>query len=108
LIELCSEKYGKKLIGRTDVEDALKRLDKLTHEEAWMGIAQTLKATHSVGEGVRGVAQQVAAVDNKVAAVDDRVAAMGDKVAAMGDKVASVDNRVRVVDDGIAQVIRGA
>jgi hypothetical protein len=101
LIELCSEKYGKKLIGRTDVEDALKRLDKLTHEEAWMGIAQTLKATHSVGEGVRGVAQQVAAVDNKVAAVDDRVAAMG-------DKVASVDNRVRVVDDGIAQVIRGA
>ena len=34
----------KKLIGRTDLEDALKRLDKLTHEEAWMGIAQNMKA----------------------------------------------------------------
>ena len=26
------------------MEDALKRLDKLTHEEAWMGIAQNMKA----------------------------------------------------------------
>ena len=24
----CSEKFGKKLIGRTDMEDALKKLDK--------------------------------------------------------------------------------
>jgi len=29
-----SEKSAKKLIGRTDIEDALKKLDKLTHEEA--------------------------------------------------------------------------
>ena len=84
----------KKLIGRTDIEDALKRLDRLTHEEAWMGIAQNLKATHAVGESVREVVEQVVAIDNKVAAVDDRVT--------------SVDNRVRVVDDGVAQVIRGA
>ena len=44
------------------MEDALKRLDKLTHEEARMGIAQTLKATN--------------AVDKRVRAVDDRVAEM--------------------------------
>ena len=78
--EQGSEKYAKKLIGRTDMEDGLKRLDKLTHEEAWMGIAQNLKATHTVGESVRGVV----------------------------DKVASVDDRVRVVDDRVAEVIRGA
>jgi len=29
-----AETYMRKLIGRTDVEDALKRLDKLTDEEA--------------------------------------------------------------------------
>ena len=45
LTEQCSEKYGKKLIGRTDMEDALKRLDKLTKEEARMAIVQNLKAT---------------------------------------------------------------
>ena len=56
------EKYAKKLIGRTDLADALKRLDKLTHEEAWMGIAQNLKATHAVGESVRVVDDRVAEV----------------------------------------------
>jgi hypothetical protein len=56
------------------MEDALKRLDKLTHEEAWMGIAQNLKATHTVGESVRRVADEVVAIDNRVANVDYRVA----------------------------------
>jgi hypothetical protein len=92
--EQGSEKYAKKLIGRTDMEDALKRLDKLTHEEAWMGIAQNLKATHTVGESVRGVVNKVVAIGNRVAGVDDRVA--------------SVDDRVRVVDDRVVEVIRGA
>jgi ribosomal protein S13 len=50
-----SEKFARKLIGRTDIEDALKKLDKLAHEEAWMGIAQNLKATHTVGERVTEV-----------------------------------------------------
>jgi hypothetical protein len=63
-----------KLIGRTDIEDALKRLDKLTHEEAWMGIAQNLRATHTVGESVRGVVVRVASVEDRVRVIDDRVA----------------------------------
>jgi hypothetical protein len=37
-------KYGKRLIGRTDMEDALKKLDKLTQEEARM---VTARATHT-------------------------------------------------------------
>ena len=37
------------------MEDALKRLDKLTHDEAWMGIAQNLKAAHTVGKRVTEV-----------------------------------------------------
>jgi hypothetical protein len=108
LIERCSEKYAKRVIGRTDLEDALKRLDKLTQEEAWMGIAQNLKATHAVGENVRRVEDKVVAIDNKVAAVDDRVAAVDDNVAAVGDRVASVDDRVRVVEDRVAEGVRGA
>ena len=62
LIDGRLEKYAKKLVGRTDLEDALKRLDKLTHEEAWMGVAQNLKATHAVGESVRVVDDRVAEV----------------------------------------------
>ena len=52
LIELSAEKYMKRLIGRTDVEDALKRLDKLTDEEARMATAQVLRVTHAVAEDV--------------------------------------------------------
>jgi len=48
-----------KLIRRTDLKDALKRLDKQTHEEARMATAENLKATHAVGESVRGVADKV-------------------------------------------------
>ncbi|KAF8496178.1 hypothetical protein F5888DRAFT_413706 [Russula emetica] len=92
------KKYMKRLIGRTDMEDALKKLDKLTDEEAQMAVAQNLKATHNVDERVRGVANSVVAVDNRVAGVDSRVACVG-------DKVASVDDTVKVVGDKVAEVI---
>ena len=94
LIEQCIEKYTKKLIRRTDIEDALKRLEKLTHEEARMAIAENLKATHAVGESVRAVADKAVAID--------------DRVVGVGNRVASVDDKVRVVDDRVAEVIRGA
>jgi hypothetical protein len=62
LTEISSEKYLKKLVGRTEVEDALKRLDKLTQEEARMATAQILKVTHAVEGRVLGVDDKVAAV----------------------------------------------
>jgi murein tripeptide amidase MpaA len=93
LAERYSEKYMKKLIGRTDIEDGLKRLDKLTQEEARMATAQVLKVAHTVDERVRGVADRVDDVDDRVARVDERVA--------------SVDERVMTVQDNVAVVING-
>ena len=83
----------KRLIGKTDIEDALKRLDNLTQEEARMAVAQNLNATHAVDERVRGVATTVVAIDNRVAGV--------------GDRVAGVDDRVARVDKNVAEVIHG-
>ena len=80
MTELCSEKYGKRLIGKTEMEGSLKKLDKLTQEEARIIIAENLRATHTVDERVRGVAEQVVSVDERVAGVDDRVANVNDKV----------------------------
>jgi hypothetical protein len=104
LTERCSEKYGKKLIGRTDLEDALKRLDKLTQEEAQMAVAQNLKATHTVDERVRGVANTVVAIDNRVASVGDRVAVVDDRVAGVDDRVACIDDKVDIVDNKVDSV----
>jgi hypothetical protein len=47
-----SEKYLKKLIGKTDIEDALKRLDKLTNEEVRMVTVQVLEATKAIDDKV--------------------------------------------------------
>ena len=67
LTENPSEKFLKRLAGRTDLEDALKRLDKLTQEEARMAIAQNLRATQNVNDRVKGVDDEVKEVNNKVA-----------------------------------------
>ena len=66
LTQRHSEKYGKKLIGRNDLEDALKRLDRLTHDEARMATAEILKMTHVIDEGVTGVKGQVAGVEDQL------------------------------------------
>ena len=78
LTEKCLGKYLKKLIGRTDLEDALKRLENLTNEEVRMTTAQLLKATDTVGDRVRVVGSNVLDVDNKVAGVNDKVAVVID------------------------------
>jgi ABC-type thiamine transport system ATPase subunit len=70
----------KRLVGRTDLEDSLKRLDKLTHEEARMATAQVLKVTHTVNDRMGVVDGRVRVVEGKVASVDDRVRAVNDNV----------------------------
>jgi len=60
-----TKKYVKRLFfRRTDLEDALKRLDKLTHEEVRMATAEVLKLTHTVNK-------RVEAVDDKITVVID-------------------------------------
>ena len=132
LTEGCSEKYVKKLIGRTDMEDGLKRLDKLTQEEARMVAAENLKATRTVDKRFQGVADMAKTIDNRVAGVDDRVvgvsdqvadvgdqladvmagvsnqvASVDDRVASVNDKVVTVDDRLKVVDDRVIEVVAG-
>jgi len=90
------------------MEDALKRLDKLTQEEVRMATAQNLKVTHTVGKGVKEVVDTVAAMDDKVARVDDRVASVNDRVVSIDNTVKGVDDGVKVVDNKVAEVIAGA
>jgi hypothetical protein len=50
---IFSEKFLKRLLGRNDVEDALKRLDKLTQEEAKMATAEVLKITRGMDSNMK-------------------------------------------------------
>jgi hypothetical protein len=49
-------------LGKTEIEDALKRLDKLTYEEARMATAQILKVVHSVDDKITKVNENVRVV----------------------------------------------
>ena len=69
-----------------DLEDALKKLDRLTHEEARMALAEVLRITHSVRDEVK--------------VVDSKVESMGNKVEDVGDKVEDIGDKVQVVIDG--------
>jgi hypothetical protein len=60
-----------KLLGRNDIEDALKRLETLTMEEARMAIAETLKVTNRVDDTVNRVDNTVNRVDDKVTVLID-------------------------------------
>ena len=55
------------------MEDALKRLDKLTQEEARMATAEILRLTQIVDNKVATVDNKVTTIDNKVTTIDDRV-----------------------------------
>ncbi|KAH9175954.1 hypothetical protein EDB89DRAFT_1942890 [Lactarius sanguifluus] len=50
-----AKKFFMKLVGRTDMEDALMRLDRLTQEEARMAVAEVLRIAHSVRDEVKVV-----------------------------------------------------
>ena len=45
---IWSEIYFRKLLGRTDIEDALKRVDGIIRNEVPMAIAQTMKDVNEI------------------------------------------------------------
>ena len=101
----------KKLIGNTEIEDSLEKLDKLTVEEARMASAELREITHRVDDrakGIEGSVQDVhgdvQVVDNRVQGVDNRVQGVDNRVQAVDDRLQVVDDRVQVVDDRVLVV----
>lgn len=57
-------------MGRTDVEDALQRLDVLTGEELRMAVAKILEVAHRVDRNVTVVAKETRDVGNRMTRVE--------------------------------------
>ena len=53
LVILVSEKFAKKLLGESEIEDVLQRLDRLTLDEAKMTATQTLQVVHGLVTNVK-------------------------------------------------------
>jgi hypothetical protein len=80
----------KKLLGRNDMEDGLKRLDRLTQEEARMASAQLLQATHPA--------------DNRVGVMVDKELDSKDNVVSVDNREGDVRSREATIDDKFAMV----
>jgi hypothetical protein len=74
------EKFLKRVAGRTDLEDAVKRLDKLTQEEARMALAEVLRITSSVRDEVKVVNRMVESTSNNVKDIVDEVQRVNENV----------------------------
>ena len=48
-----AEQFAKKLLGYNEIEAILKRLDRLTQEEARMTVAQTLAIVHCLLDNMK-------------------------------------------------------
>jgi len=53
--QYVTEKFTKKILGDSEVEIVLQRLDRLTQEEARMTVAQTLGVVHGLVGSVKVV-----------------------------------------------------
>jgi hypothetical protein len=86
-----AEMFLNKLVGRTDMENALQRLENVTLEESRMTGAEALKAIHSVGnkvgDKVHGVQDALQAVHDKVGGVEDMLQGITEILQGVGDKV---------------------
>ena len=48
MTQCAAEKFTKKLLGESEIETVLQRLDRLTLDEARMTVTQTLGVVHSL------------------------------------------------------------
>jgi methyl-accepting chemotaxis protein len=70
---MASEKFLKRLVGRTEVEDTLERLDTLTKEETLMAVTKNLEVSHHIDGNVTAVKGTVHNIDGNVEAIKEAI-----------------------------------
>jgi hypothetical protein len=73
LTDYCTEKFMKRLLGKTDVEDALQRLDMLTKEENLMMAARTLEVVHAIRDDVDVIKEDTRDIEDNLKETEHRV-----------------------------------
>ena len=118
LTEGYVEKMMRKLAGMDNLESALKKLDRLTQEEARMALAEVLRLTHSVrdevnvvdgkvesvGDGVKDIRDKVEDIGDEMSGIGEQVEVMSDKMADIGDQVEDIGGQVKDIDDQLVDI----
>jgi archaellum component FlaC len=104
------ERFLKRLVGKTDVEDALERLDMLTKEETLMAVTKNLEVTHHVDGSVMAVKGIVHKIDDNVKAIKEAICDVNDSVEVtkrlshdVGAGVNAIKDDIRDVDGNVKE-----
>ena len=102
------EKFVKRIAGRTDVEDALQRLDVLTKEENLMTAARNLEVTHRVDVNVMATQEITHRVDDKVTTIEEAIHDVDGDVKETKQLTRDVRDNVITIDDNVKVTRHGA
>jgi hypothetical protein len=89
LSDYGSEKFRKKLIGRTEAEDGLLRLDSLTKEESLMAVATILEVADRVEGNVEQIKVFAESTDCRVQEIERVTHNVGQTVKAVEERMQS-------------------
>ncbi len=64
MAQCVTEKFAKKLLGESEIESVLQRLDRLTQDEARIGVAETLGVVHSLVGNVKAIMEGTQCLNN--------------------------------------------
>ena len=103
-----TEKFVKRIAGRTDVEDALQRLDVLTKEESLMTAARNLEVTHRVDANVMATQELTHHVDAKVTTIEEAIHDVDGDVKETKELTRDVRDNVVTIDDNVKVTRHGA
>jgi hypothetical protein len=70
MAEYVSGKFAKKLLGESEIEAVLQRLNQLTEEETRMTAAQTLEVVHGLVNNVKVVMDGALVLLNLMSVID--------------------------------------
>jgi len=84
--DYVSEKFFKKLAGKTDVEDAFLRLESLTKEESLMTVAKNLEVTFDVDGNVKKIQGLAEDIDNRVHVIEGATQSIDQNVKAAHER----------------------
>ena len=95
-----TEKFVKRIAGRTDVEDALQQLDMLTKEESLMVATRNLEVTHRVDVNVIATQELTHRVEEVMHDVDGNVKETKELTRDVRDNVVTIDDNVKEAKHG--------
>ncbi|KAH9992931.1 hypothetical protein BJV77DRAFT_410664 [Russula vinacea] len=99
------KKILKKLVGKTNVEDALLRLDMLTKDESLMMVVRNMEVTHHVDGIVHDVDDNVKATKAMTEDIDDNVKAIKVHMDATRVIIEDIDDSVKGVARSVDNVV---